>query len=619
MKKISGPVGRKIVVAAFLVAVLVGSGVYAIALSAKSRSAEVPQNTEMSQGPATSIDYRIYDMFETPFGPWWPARTSFYSTDYIVSDEPNMNAMLFLPTRSVAMAYQGLLYAPYRYSIDAVDVTTLNMSRPEFMPVMGAASNGEAATINIYFQYIYQTWWDQYWIPTWSGSPGWPGDTWNVRSGADGYDLGTVYEVVMNRAAALHWLNMPLAADPVTWWATNGAAYRTSWVNWILNEGNTRLDIWCGYEWPYDINGGTFMNVHVDGLGNVVLDIGELALGYEILMDRWLNETRISPGLQCYYEDFSLTAVYGVDNADFNSDAAVQYSLHAVKGNKTANTAAWVWEPARIDYTVRGTHPSDYKPYASLDYQSWNAGDTLYGASVPYEQTPNWFNLTAGETLTIELPTGVVPCYKPVALAESDYDNLTTLNDRSAFYNIMDNGTVGLAYWITGLGGTMGIDMTNMYDPLSKTLTITGPYRFDQFYHKPATKALLYHGTPWIEFWADRAGPTAQAGPDILGVTAGDTVVQFDGTSSTDDVRLYNWTWTFTDGGTPVTLYGPTPTYVFQAMGDVVVTLVVMDSIGNVALDTLTVHVDFIPEFPTVIIPIAASLALIVVFRKRKP
>jgi len=49
----------------------------------------------------------------------------------------------------------------------------------------------------------------------------------------DGYYLGVVYNVVMNRAAAEEWMSMPQGDDVRNLWTANGAAYRTDWTKWI--------------------------------------------------------------------------------------------------------------------------------------------------------------------------------------------------------------------------------------------------------------------------------------------------------------------------------------------------------------------------------------------------
>jgi len=96
----------------------------------------------------------------------------------------------------------------------------------------------------------------------------------------------------------------------------------------------------------------------------------------------------------------------------------------------------------------------------------------------------------------------------------------------------------------------------------------------------------------WIQLnviSTDTTDPVANAGPDQT-VDQGATVT-FDGSASTDDFGVVNWTWTFTDGG-PVTLYGSGPTHTFNTAGAYVVTLTVRDATGNTATDTMTVTVN---------------------------
>ena len=617
MGRISGLVGRKIIVAVALVVMMVGAGAYALAVDGKSSATPATKNVMTMQGPPT-IQYRAYDMFMEPWGEWWPARMAYYSEALLITSEPGANTVVFMPA-----TYQGIIYAPYRFSIDATDwpggpSRALNVHEPEFMPVLGTTQTGLQATADIDFQYIYQDWWDSYWIPTWGGDANWLGDAF-YPGGTDGYYLGVTYNVTLNRAAAEEWLGMPQAAVPATWWAANKAAYVTAWNNWILAEGNDRLDIFCGYAWTYDIltsgaKKGTYMSMSVDVSGNVVLNIAHLSWGYEVLMTRWLAETKLSAH-EPWYEDFTMDVAYADTSANVLMDAVAQFSLHAVKATGTTDSAAWVWEPNKIDYITKVGHPSEYKPYSSRTYLSQNSGDTFFGTQVSYEQTPYWFNLTAGQSLTIELPTGTSPAYKGVGLTEGDYDDLYA-GDAKGFWNIMDNGTLGLGSWITGWPLDTGLDLTPLYNPVTRTLAIAGPVSFNNEWYTPT--GVLVHGAPWIEFWVDHTGPVADAGADMNNVVGG-TPVSFDGTASSDDVRIFNYTWTFTHNSVDETLYGPTPDFTFLQTGDYTVTLEVMDSVGNVDTDTMIVHVTtIIPEFPIVLIPIVATLAVVVVLRKRR-
>ena len=115
----------------------------------------------------------------------------------------------------------------------------------------------------------------------------------------------------------------------------------------------------------------------------------------------------------------------------------------------------------------------------------------------------------------------------------------------------------------------------------------------------------------------DNDPPVAHAGSD-LAVTLGQ-VAFLDGTASTDNVGIVNYTWTFNNGGTPVTLYGTSPSFSFLSVGAYDVTLTVRDGAGHTSTDVVRVTVSaVIPEFPTVIIPIAGMILVIALIRTRR-
>jgi hypothetical protein len=107
--------------------------------------------------------------------------------------------------------------------------------------------------------------------------------------------------------------------------------------------------------------------------------------------------------------------------------------------------------------------------------------------------------------------------------------------------------------------------------------------------------------------------PTADAGSD-QSVTAGDMVF-FDGSGSSDDGGVVNWTWTFEYGNDTAVLYGVSPTFRFDEVGLYDVTLTVEDAAGNVATDAMVVTVEaVIPEFGMVwTVALLAMVTLLVI------
>jgi len=110
----------------------------------------------------------------------------------------------------------------------------------------------------------------------------------------------------------------------------------------------------------------------------------------------------------------------------------------------------------------------------------------------------------------------------------------------------------------------------------------------------------------------DITPPVANAGPDQV-VDEGDTVT-FDGTGSSDNVGILNFTWTFTHI-VPMTLYGVQPEYTFIEPGVFTVKLIVTDTAGNSFSDTMTVRVnDMIPPVADAGPDIVVEVGTIVLF-----
>jgi len=87
----------------------------------------------------------------------------------------------------------------------------------------------------------------------------------------------------------------------------------------------------------------------------------------------------------------------------------------------------------------------------------------------------------------------------------------------------------------------------------------------------------------------DITPPIADAGPDLeipLGTTA-----YLNGTRSSDNLRIEEWTWTFEDENDEVTLQGELVEYFFFKPGTYVITLNVTDMAGHFGLDGIVVTV----------------------------
>jgi PKD repeat protein/fibronectin type 3 domain-containing protein len=95
--------------------------------------------------------------------------------------------------------------------------------------------------------------------------------------------------------------------------------------------------------------------------------------------------------------------------------------------------------------------------------------------------------------------------------------------------------------------------------------------------------------TNQVTVTADSTKPTPSAGADQT--IDEDTVVAFDGSTSTDNIGVTAYAWTFTDVIIK-TLSGSKPTYTFSTPGVYTVTMNVSDAAGNWAVDTVVITVE---------------------------
>jgi hypothetical protein len=337
------------------------------------------------------------------------------------------------------------------------------------------------------------------------------------------------------------------------------------------------------------------MKLSVLGNGDIHLEIGSLSWGYEILMTRWLTETQLC-NHEPWYEDATLSVAYDPERTDFTFDAVCQYNLHAVKANESVmNEGAWVWEPQLIDYISEADsgHPSTFDPWSTETYQSWNAGDPMFGQEVPYDSGLQYFNLTDYQKFVIELPQGddVLGYYaqpmwvsgrqtaitKIITGVPSNIGHVYNRYPRGdgtnwnyeEYWPLMYNGTMSLGWYGNWTGAP---DLDSMYDPFANTITMVGPMIFDNAHHE---NGALYRGAPWIEFnVTPRISPVAT----FLVTSASNLNVTVGGDASYDpDGWIVDYAWYWGDGANISSPY-PFAGHTYAAPGNYTIALTVTDN-----------------------------------------
>jgi len=143
-------------------------------------------------------------------------------------------------------------------------------------------------------------------------------------------------------------------------------------------------------------------------------------------------------------------------------------------------------------------------------------------------------------------------------------------------------------------GSLLGTDSSAPYSfAWDTTGTTNGPHTVQATAYDAAGNSGVATQTNTVQN-QDTVPPVADAGPDLQ-VPPG-TAVTLDGSGSSDNVGIVNWTWSLTDGG-PVDLYGEIVAHTFSVGGAYRVDLVVRDAAGLSDSDSLWVNVtaDLLP------------------------
>ena len=262
--------------------------------------------------------------------------------------------------------------------------------------------------------------------------------------------------------------------------------------------------------------------------------------------------------------DGTFLAIGSVDPADLviAQPASGEYTVSTSWDARTAggwvqNASTTEWWPSMpgffpdtdgvLGYWYNGTIPS---PDFSMAMFNRASGDLAlvfsftYGIITPADQATSTFT-PAGSGLTINLGTGQILGSAPIFGSAFELAGL-----RFVYDDVVPSGSYAAFLQVVDSAGNWNYSVA-LFD-------------------------------------VDVTPPVANAGADQT--VDEDTTVTFDGSGSTDNAGIVDYTWTFTDG-TPQTLTGPSPTYVFANPGAYVVTLIVRDAGGSTATDSMTVTV----------------------------
>ena len=676
----------KMVVAVAMVAIMVASGFVMIAPALKSNH-EKPTQTVPIDNPADItiggtpyVNFTISNMFESyqkartstgsyrsdtlGLNTWWERRQIKYgdievrqSYPFVIGYNP-YSAEVPPPGCGVPLLKYGL-YSFYRTTIEAPSLTTISTGANQplgFIPILGkpwstySAMSGGWVNWTYYLDYMSNQdisdarngtgyWKDYYGMTPTQLDFG----TGNPNQANDGWFIDFQGKVDFNRQAAKKFLNLSGTGDLRTEFATaqGGSAglVNLSWSNFWNNDGSGTgnpfgpgglNDTYAAYDYSLDYAPVNIF-LSVDPTSNpdkLVLRVGAVSYGLEILMTRYLDRCGVQTKLEATPEDWYLNGTASPSGADIHSRYVSTYNILAWK-EMGFYSAAWFLDVMHMDYTTNtATHPatkwaSRYQPYMTSKaqpwktYMAWSPGTLTFGTACAYWYPPMNWNLLANEKIVIKLPAesrsvaGYMP-YKGTGTQDTlDAGKMTELASHLVW------GEIGLGYTFPN-----GLRSATYYDHATKTLTLTGPKTFARNPNS-AFPNLNATGSPSFSFDVMRVSNyvltpgTLPAGTSTLTVTAknntGATVTNWNGTvnltTASPGIDFGGKSWVLVKFSAAGGGVATTQVTVTTAGSKTITSTDVNNSLDIINTTTFTA----VGEFPTLLIPVIGIMAAVVI------
>ncbi|MBU0685567.1 MAG: Ig-like domain-containing protein [Thermoplasmatota archaeon] len=579
---------------------------------------------------------------------WWPLRQTGYQEYQARTSYPFVLVYDPYSTKTAPDIDMGnSITTWYRLTIDAKNITEISngpSKDPIFTPVLGPI-NTAGAWMNISWYGTYLETWEMqairagtHYANTYYGVPM---ASTPLASADDGYWHELQGKLTFNRAAASKILGLSAAGDLRTQFSTAELTIEGAWfTNWMTEGGPGAAgiyDTYTAYDYSNDIR---WLELYLDPAStadNLIIRFWSVSWGNEVLLIRYMEAANITRYWQGWPDDWYLNITSGPDGGSVQSRAVMGYHMYATK-DSTNTLNGWALEASHMDWCGNlGVHSGYQSPYNLYDpdktavtHVSWAPLTTKYGMPVSYILAPLHWNLTAGEKFIVKLPSAStsVLAYNPIRSA-SDLLGATKTAEMAANM-VWGEMVMGNGYPKSGPN-----NLKNFYNSVTKTITLEGPRDFAKNWN-PAFPTLLDTGAPMFvlnvakvsDYNVEIVGDTPPYDNLVTGTPYTLRVTALNGTGS--PVPSYNGTFDFTSTDATAA-FGVSHHHWVPADNGVFETTVTFGALGtfyvnatdaNYTMDanaSITVIVTaLIPEFPTLLVPVIGSAALLVALKAKR-
>jgi hypothetical protein len=383
----------------------------------------------------------------------------------------------------------------------------------------------------------------------------------------------------------------------------------------VTARHNTGSDDTFSFEWAENIAGPwnpTTITVNTDTFQTYSDSIGVAFVGplYVRVVDDvsgdttldsvFVDEIRVESFVSAISTDVIIHWDLSADDGSGENDI-VQYNIYRADEEDGDDLTG--------PYTYIGSSPAGTTTYNDVGEGADNVNQAWYYVEAQDGGTPNKFNQSGffsklnfapivnnvqangmSPVLVISPGTPVVTITAASTDNSSNYEAISKMDYAEYFVDVDPGQGAGTEIFPTDLlwdsdwEALTGTIDTSMWGPGMYSVYV----RASENHTLGAMGSRVYGPTGLVTINVVDGPPVADAGPDQT--EPQHTLVTFDGSGSTDDVGITNYWWNFTDGGAQ-SLPGISPSYTFDNEGTFLVTLTVMDTIGQTGSDTMVVNV----------------------------